>query len=40
VVSLTDSRKQQLVFKVAIYELRTDLLLVEFRRSKVIRLLC
>ena len=35
VVLTTDSRKQPLVFKASIYELRTDLLLVEFRRSKV-----
>ena len=35
VVTTTDCRKQPLVFKASIYELRLDLLLVEFRRSKV-----
>ena len=35
VVSTTDCRKQPLVFKASIYELRSDLLLVEFRRSSV-----
>ncbi len=35
VVSTVDCRKQPLVFKASIYELRHDLLLVEFRRSKV-----
>ena len=34
-VSTIDCRKQPLVFKISIYELRHDLLLVEFRRSKV-----
>ncbi|XP_019853937.1 PREDICTED: serine/threonine-protein kinase Chk1-like [Amphimedon queenslandica] len=33
-VSAVDKRKQSLVFKAVIYELRSDLLLVEFRRSK------
>ena len=35
VVSTVDRRKQPLVFKGVIYELKSDLLLVEFRRSKV-----
>lgn len=35
VVVMTDSRKQPLVFKASVYELNMDLLLVEFRRSKV-----
>ena len=35
VVSTLDKRKQALVFRAMIYELRSDLLLVEFRRSKV-----
>lgn len=34
IVSTVDRRKQPLVFKALIYELRSDLLLVEFRRSK------
>ena len=34
-VSTVDCRKQPLVFKASVYELRQDLLLVEFRRSKV-----
>ena len=34
-VSTIDCRKQPLVFKASIYELRQNLLLVEFRRSKV-----
>ena len=32
---MSDKRKQPLVFKSVIYELRSDLLLVEFRRTKV-----
>ena len=34
-ISTMDRRKQPLSFKVSIYELKSDLLLVEFRRSKV-----
>lgn len=34
-MSTTDCRKQPLIFRVSIYELRRSLLLVEFRRSKV-----
>lgn len=34
-VTTLDKRKQSLVFKAVIYELRSDILLVEFRRSKV-----
>ena len=34
-VTTVDKRKQPLVFKSVIYELRSDLLLVEFRRTKV-----
>jgi serine/threonine-protein kinase Chk1 len=33
-VTAVDKRKQMLIFKAIIYELKTDLLLVEFRRSK------
>ena len=35
VVSTTDKRSQPLVFKASIYGLRSDLLLVDFRRSSV-----
>ena len=35
VVSTVDKRKQTLMFKSVIYELRSNLLLVEFRRTKV-----
>ena len=35
VVSTVDKRKQALMFKSVIYELRSNLLLVEFRRTKV-----
>ena len=35
VVTTVDRRKQPLVFKASVYELRQDLLLIEFRRSKV-----
>ena len=37
-VTTVDKRKQPLVFKSVIYELRSDLLLVEFRRTKVTKL--
>ena len=40
VVSTVDRRKQPLVFKASIYELGQDLLLIEFRRSKVSSTAC
>ena len=40
VVSAVDSRKERVVFKGCVYKLRSNLVVVEFRRSKVSALIC